>query len=183
MTAQNPPNRYHMASISLHWLMLALFIGVYASIELRGLFEKGTELRETLKSLHFMFGLLIFFLVWLRLALRIKYAAPRIAPVLPRWQALAATLVHVLLYVLMIGMPLAGWFMLSAYGKPIPFFGLALPALMGPDKLLGGQIKEVHELVGNIGYFLIGAHAAAALLHHYIQRDNTLRAMLPTTPA
>ena len=183
MTAQNPPNRYHMASISLHWLMLILFIGVYASIELRGLFEKGTELRETLKSLHFMFGLLIFFLVWLRLALRIKYAAPRIAPVLPRWQALAATLVHVLLYVLMIGMPLAGWFMLSAYGKPIPFFGLALPALMGPDKLLGGQIKEVHELVGNIGYFLIGAHAAAALFHHYIKRDTTLRAMLPTTPA
>lgn len=183
MTAQNPPNRYHMASISLHWLMLALFVVVYASIELRELFEKGTELRETIKSLHFMFGLLIFFLVWLRLALRIKYAAPHIEPASPHWQALAAKLMHVLLYVLMIGMPLAGWFMLSAYGKPIPFFGLTLPALMEPDKLLGGQIKEVHELVGNIGYFLIGAHAAAALFHHYIQRDTTLRAMLPTTPA
>ncbi|MBH2010373.1 MAG: cytochrome B, partial [Xanthomonadaceae bacterium] len=44
-------HRYHMASISLHWLMLALFIAVYASIELRVLFEKGTELRETMKSL------------------------------------------------------------------------------------------------------------------------------------
>ena len=130
-----------------------------------------------------MFGLLIFFLVWVRLALRLKYAAPRIEPALPRWQARAATLVHVLLYVLMIGMPLAGWLMLSAYGKPIPFFGLTLPALMGPDKALGGQIKEVHELVGNLGYFLIGVHAAAALLHHYLKRDSTLRAMLPTTPA
>lgn len=183
MTAQNPPHRYPMASIALHWLMLALFVGVYASIELRGLFEKGTELRETLKSLHFMLGLSIFFLVWLRLALRICYAAPRIEPPLPRWQARAATLMHVLLYVLMIGMPLAGWFMLSAYGKPIPFFGLTLPALTGPDKPLAGQIKEVHELVGNLGYFLIGAHAAAALFHHYLRRDTTLRAMLPTTPA
>lgn len=183
MTAQKLPNRYHMASISLHWLMLILFVVVYASIELRGLFEKGTAERETMKSLHFMFGLLVFFLVWLRLALRIKYAAPRIEPAMPRWQALAATLMHVLLYVLMIGMPLAGWLMLSAYGKPIPFFGLELPALMGPDKPLGGQIKEVHELVGTIGYFLIGTHAAAALFHHYLKRDNTLRAMLPTTPA
>ena len=55
--------------------------------------------------------------------------------------------------------------------------------LMGLDKPLGGQIKEVHELVGTIGYFLIGTHAAAALFHHYLKRDNTLRAMLPTTPA
>ena len=42
-------NRYHRASITMHWLMLALFIAVYASIELRVLFEKGTELRETMK--------------------------------------------------------------------------------------------------------------------------------------
>ena len=172
-----------MASISLHWLMVVLFIAVYASIELRVLFEKGTELRETMKSLHFMFGLLIFFLVWLRLTMRIKYPALHIKPALPRWQALAAKLAHAMLYVLMIGMPLAGWFMLSAAGKPIPFFGLELPALIGKNKELAGQIKEVHELVGTIGYYLIGTHAAAALFHHYIKRDSTLRAMLPTTPA
>lgn len=172
-----------MASISLHWLMVVLFIAVYASIELRVLFEKGTELRETMKSLHFMFGLLIFFLVWLRLTMRVKYPAPHIEPASPRWQTLAAQLAHVMLYVLMIGMPLAGWFMLSAAGKPIPFFGLELPALIGKNKELAGQIKEVHELVGTIGYYLIGTHAAAALFHHYIKRDSTLRAMLPITPA
>ncbi|NDP61814.1 cytochrome b [Polaromonas sp.] len=179
MTVQKLTNRYHMASISLHWLMLALFIAVYASIELRVLFEKGTELRETMKNLHFMFGLLIFFLVWLRLAMRIIYPAPRIEPAPPPWQALSAKLAHVMLYVLMIGMPLAGWLMLSAAGKPIPFFGLELPALIGKNKELAGQIKEVHELVGTIGYYLIGMHAAAALFHHYIKRDSTLRAMLP----
>ena len=183
MILQKFSNRYHRASISLHWLMLALFIAVYASIELRVLFEKGTELRETMKSLHFMFGLLIFFLVWLRLLVRVKYPAPRIEPAPSQWQQTAARLAHLLLYALMIGMPLAGWLMLSASGKPVPFFGLELPALIGKNKELAGQIKEIHELVGTIGYFLIGTHAAAALFHHYIKRDTTLLRMLPKTSA
>ncbi|MDO9217871.1 MAG: cytochrome b [Lacisediminimonas sp.] len=179
MSIQKMADRYHLASISLHWLMLALFVAVYASIELRVLFDKGTALRDTMKNLHFMFGLLMFILVWLRIALRIKYPAPRTEPAPPKWQEVAARLAHLALYVIMIGMPLAGWLMLSASGKPIPFFGLELPALIGVNKPLAGQIKEVHELVGTIGYFLIGAHAAAALFHHYIQRDATLLRMLP----
>lgn len=172
-------NNYHKASMALHWAMLALFVGVYASIELRVLFEKGTEAREMMKSLHFMLGLLMFALVWLRLALRIKYPVPPIEPAPPRWQETGAKLAHLALYALMLAMPLAGWLLLSAAGKPIPFFGLELPALIGKNKELAGQIKEVHELVGTLGYFLIGAHAAAALFHHYIQRDNTLLRMLP----
>ena len=183
MMLQKFANRYHRASISLHWLMLALFIAVYASIELRVLFEKGTELRETMKSLHFMFGLFIFSLVWLRLLVRLKYPAPRIEPAPPQWQQTAARLVHLMLYALMIGMPLAGWLLLSASGKPIPFLGLELPALIGTNKALAGQIKEIHELAGTFGYFLIGMHAAAALFHHYIKRDSTLLSMLPNTSA
>lgn len=179
MAIQKIANRYHAASIALHWLMLALFVAVYATIELRVLFDKGTALRETLKSLHFMFGLLMFLLVWLRVAMRAKYPAPRIEPAPARWQAAAAKLAHLALYAFMIGMPLAGWLMLSASGKPVPFFGLELPALIGVNKPLAGQIKEIHELVGTIGYYLIGAHAAAALFHHYIQRDTTLLGMLP----
>jgi len=172
-------NHYHRASIALHWIMLALFVGVYATIELRVLFEKGTETRELMKNLHFMLGLCVFGLVWLRLAMRIKYPAPPIEPAPPASQEMLAKLAHVALYALMIGMPLAGWLLLSASGKPIPFFGLELPALIGKNKELAGQIKEVHEFVGTLGYFLIGAHAAAALFHHYIKRDNTLLRMLP----
>lgn len=178
-TLGNPGNHYHRASIALHWAMLALFMGVYASIELRVFFEKGSEPREMIKSLHFMLGLLMFALVWVRLAMRIKYPAPPIQPAPPALQEMAAKLAHVALYGLMLGMPLAGWLLLSAAGKPIPFFGLELPALIGKNKELAGQIKEIHELVGTLGYFLIGAHAAAALFHHYIKRDNTLLRMLP----
>jgi cytochrome b561 len=79
----------------------------------------------------------------------------------------------------MIGMPLAGWLILSAEGKPIPFFGLQLPALVSENKGLADTIKEIHETGGTIGYYLIGLHAAAGLFHHYVKRDNTLIRMLP----
>lgn len=179
MNFKKIPDRYNAMSMSLHWLVFVLFIGIYASINLRELFDKGTETREALKSLHFMLGLLMFALVWLRLAMRLKYPAPRIEPAPPKWQELASKLTHLLLYVLMLGMPLIGWLLLSAAGKPVPFFGLTLPALIGINKELASQLKEIHELVGTLGYFLIGAHAAAALFHHYIKRDNTLLNMLP----
>ena len=78
----------------------------------------------------------------------------------------------------MIGMPIGGWLILSAEGDPVPFFGLELPALVSPDKALAEQIEEIHETVGTIGYWLIGLHALAALYHHYVKRDNTLRRML-----
>ena len=54
---------------------------------------------------------------------------------------------------------------------------LKLPALIAPARALGRQLKELHELGGNVGYFLIGGHAVAALLHHYVLKDNTLRRM------
>ncbi len=181
MTFKKMTDRYHLSSVALHWLMLALFIAVYASINLRELFDKGTAPREALKSLHFMLGLLMFALVWLRLTMRIKYPAPAITPVPPAWQEAAAKVAHLALYAIMIGMPLMGWLLLSAAGKPIPFFGLELPALIGPDKGFAGQLKEVRETIGELGYLLIGAHAAAALFHHYIKGDNTLLRMRLST--
>ncbi|HLY96193.1 MAG TPA: cytochrome b/b6 domain-containing protein, partial [Sideroxyarcus sp.] len=72
-----------------------------------------------------------------------------------------------------------GWLLLSATGKPVPFFGLELPALIGENKDLAKTLKDIHEFVGTAGYYLIGLHAAAALYHHYIVRDNTLLRMLP----
>ncbi|PTU74735.1 cytochrome b [Pseudomonas mangrovi] len=179
MSWKNSENRYGSLSIALHWLMLILIAGVYACIELKGNFPKGSEPRELLKQWHFMLGLGVFALVWLRLLARLIAPTPRIVPAIPLWQALPAKLMHLALYALMIGAPLAGWLILSAADKPIPFFGLQLPALIGPNPELAGQIKELHELAGVAGYWLIGLHAAAGLLHHFIRRDNTLTRMLP----
>lgn len=179
MNWKNTTIRYGSLSIGIHWLMLLLFIAVYGSIELRVLYEKGSDPREALKAWHFMLGLLVFALVWLRIAARLSGPTPNIQPAPDKVQQLSAKLLHLALYALMIGMPLTGWLVLSASGKVIPFFGLELPALIGENKDLAKQIKEVHEFVGTTGYYLLGLHVIAALYHHYIKRDDTLTRMLP----
>ncbi|BAN50211.1 cytochrome b [Metapseudomonas resinovorans] len=179
MSLNNAPSRYGRLSIALHWLMLLLIAAVYACVEIKGNFPRGSETRQLLTQWHFMLGLAVFFLVWLRLFAVIAYPTPAIRPTPPGWQNALSKLMHVALYALMIGAPLAGWLILSAGGRPIPFFGLELPALIGPNKQLAGQIKELHELAGTAGYWLIGLHAVAALFHHYVSRDNTLVRMLP----
>lgn len=179
MNWKNTTIRYGSLSIGIHWLMLLLFIAVYGSIELRVLYEKGSDPREALKAWHFMLGLLVFGLVWLRIAARLSGPTPNIQPASDKVQQLSAKLLHLALYALMVGMPLTGWLVLSASGKVIPFFGLELPALIGENKDLAKQIKEVHEFVGTTGYYLLGLHVIAALYHHYIKRDDTLTRMLP----
>lgn len=172
--------RYHSLSIALHWITLALLITVYAFIELRGIFPKGGAAYNAMKTWHFMLGLTVFGVVGIRLVLRLVFRAPPITPHPPAWQLWLAKAMHLALYAFLIVMPLLGWLTLSAKGKAIPFFGLELPALIGPDKSLGGQLEEIHETIGTVGYFLIGLHAAAALFHHYFMRDDTVLRMLPS---
>ncbi len=169
---------YHRWSILLHWAMVVLFVLVYAFIELRVVFEKGTDARDAMKAAHFMLGLLVLLLVWLRLALRVVYRVQPIVPLPPAWQRMAAAVVQGALYLLMIGMPLAGWATLSAYDHPVPFFGLELPAIIAPDRALASQLQDWHVRIGDLGYWLIGLHAVAGLGHHYVRKDNALKRML-----
>ena len=171
--------RYGSLSIGLHWLMLLLIAAVYACIEWRGIFPRGSGARQMMQTWHFMLGLSVLVLATLRLLVKLRTATPAIVPTPPPWQAIAARAAHFGLYALMLAMPIAGWLLLSVSGKPIPFFGLELPALIGENKSLVRLIKEVHEAGGTVFYLLVGLHAAAALYHHYIVRDNTLRRMLP----
>jgi hypothetical protein len=69
--------------------------------------------------------------------------------------------------------------LLSAAGKPIPAFGLHLPALVPVSEPLADWLKPRHTTGGTLGYYLIGLHTAAALWHHNWIRDNTLRRLLP----
>lgn len=179
MNWKNTELRFGSLTIGIHWLMFVLLVAVYASIEMRVLFEKGTPMRDAFKMWHFMLGLLILVLIWFRIAARFFGPTPSIQPEPPRIQQLAAKLLHLALYLLMIGMPLTGWLMLSAAGKPIPFFGLELPALIPADKDVESQLKVLHEFVGTASYFLLALHVAAAFYHHHFQRDNTLTRMLP----
>lgn len=175
-----PGGRYHSAVIAMHWLTLALLIGVYAFIEFKDFFPKGSGARAAMQAWHATFGLTVFGLVFLRLLLRGIYRdTPAIDPPPPRWQQALAKVMHVTLYAFLIVMPLLGWFLLSAKGQLDLPLGLHLAPLIGPDKPLAKNIQNVHETIGNIGYYLIGLHALAALFHHYVQHDNTLWRMLP----
>lgn len=171
--------RFSSLSIALHWVMVLLISAVYATILLRENFPKGTDIREGLKTWHFMLGLTVLSLVIIRLIVRFSSRTPPITPEPPAWQRLLANAAHIGLYTFMLAMPLAGWVILSASGKPIPFYGLELPSLVGESKSFAGQVKEWHETAGTIGYFLIGFHALAALFHHYVVKDDTLRRMMP----
>ena len=174
------PRRYHGLSIALHWLMLLLIAAVYACIELKGNFPRGSEPRELLKQWHFALGMLVWVMVWVRLLARLLLPAP--AAVSAGWQNRVAAAMHLALYGLMIGLPLLGWLVLSAADKT-QILGIALPPLLAPNQALAGQLKEIHEWLGVAGYWLIGLHAAAAVLHHYVLRDDTLRRMLPARQA
>jgi cytochrome b561 len=178
MTTEKSTDRYSLASIALHWLMLLVLAAVYAAIELREFYPKGSDPREALKMWHFTLGLSVFGLVWLRIVARLVWPAP--SPVEGQaWLKPIAKFTHLALYLLMIAMPLAGWVILSAEGEPVPFFGLELPALTGANEALAERVEELHEVMGTIGYWLIGLHALASLFHHYVLRDRLLARMLP----
>lgn len=180
MNFRNTHDRYGSLSIGMHWLTLLLLVGVYAMINLHDLAPKGSALRADLKLWHFALGLSVLGLVAVRLAARLfSGPAPRIDPGPPLWQQRLTEAVHVALYVFMICMPVLGWLVVSAKGDPVVFLGLPLPMPIDQDKALSKSLKEIHETIGTLGYYLIGLHAAAALFHHYVVHDNTLRRMLP----
>ena len=179
MTSEDRSFQYARPLVALHWLMFLMLIVVYAAMEFRVLYDKGMPERDFMKSLHFMFGLCVLLLVFLRLLA--KRLSPRPESVnsqgLHLWLHRAAGAGHGVLYLFMAIMPIAGWLLLSAAGKPIPFFGLELPALIAPDEALAKQIKSLHALAGNIGYGLIGLHVAAALFHQLVLKDQLLQRM------
>src|SRR5690606_29678280 len=180
-TSPSTGRYYNPTAVAMHWFVLGLVVAVYACILLRENYPRGSDIREALKTWHYMLGLSVWALVLVRIVLRLfVWKAPRITPAAPRWQMLLAHVVHLGIYAFMFLMPLGGWLLLSAEGDPVPFWVLQLPsAPIAPSETLADQIKALHETGRTIGYFLIGLHAVAALYHHYVVRDDTLKRMLP----
>lgn len=178
MSWKNSEQRYGTVSIALHWLMALLMVGVYACIELHEAYGR-TPTAAMFERWHTMLGLAVLWLVVVRLVLRFMQPTPAIVPPMVDWQHKLAMLMHVALYAFMVVSPLIGWLMFSAEGHDVMFFGLQLPSLTERDRAFAVQVGEVHEAVGTLGYFLIGAHTAAALFHHHVVKDNTLLRMLP----
>lgn len=177
----NPVTRYTAMAIALHWLTaLLIFTAFPLGVYMHELALSPLKLQ--LASYHKWLGVTIFLLTVARLAWRATHTPPPLPETIPLWQQRAAHGLHFLLYVLLLAIPLTGWLMSSAKGFPVVYFGLVqLPDLVGKDKVLGDLLAEVHEIL-NLGLLaLVGMHIAAALKHHFIEHDATLRRMLPLT--
>lgn len=171
--------RYSRQQIIFHWLSLLLITITYAAIEMKGLVPKSSPWHDYLKLIHFNAGCLVFITMLIRLILRKYNEAPAIIPTPPQWQLRLSTLVHKLMYASFILLPILGIIVLTVAGKQWALFGVHIPEIMVPDKVTAKSIKEIHETIANIGYFLIALHAGAAIYHHHIVKDDTLKRMLP----
>lgn len=134
-------------------------------------------------QLHKSVGVVLFALVLFRLVWRLTYRSPELPSAMPRTERLAALGTHAILYALMLTMPLTGWLLASAspLGIPTLVFGvLPLPHPIGPDADTEAVLSGLHLAGGLALLALAGLHVAAALKHHFIDRDDVLRAMLPS---
>lgn len=172
-------SRFSKLQIHLHWLTLMLIAITYAAMELRGWFPKGGNAYLLMKETHYNAGVFVWFLMIVRLIIKHKYSDPAIIPPPPAWQLASAKLMHILLYVSFLALPLLGILTMAFGGKSWTFLGLNIPPFVDSNGEIKSVVKDIHETLANIGYFLIAAHAGAALFHHYIQKDNTLVRMIP----
>lgn len=164
---------YSKISIWLHWATLILLISVYSCIELRVLFEKGTDARNLIKTFHYFFGMLVFVVVFFRLIARVL--SPKVSREnygeLQRW---SSTCMFFALYGLMILMPILGYILISAEGNVVNFVSIQLPLLDIKSNDLAHQIEEIHEILGKVGYGLIALHSLAGLFHYFVLNDQTM---------
>ena len=169
--------QYHPASVFLHWLVFLLVVAAFITIELKGQFPKGSEARDLCKSIHGVFGQLIFLAMIVRLAIRKIYGVPQPTNPIPLFTRLAKAM-HFLLYALLLISPIFGILYFQYAGKEIHFFGLVWPQFVTPNPEMKKFVEGIHEFLGNSLYFLIVIHALAALWKHYVVKDDTLRRML-----
>ncbi len=136
--------------------------------------------QNKLYDLHRSFGALILLLTGLRLLWRLYAPPPPTVPGMPVWQEKAALYMHRLLYLMLFAMPLLGWAGTSAFPATITVFGLfTLPALVAPDRELSELLLGIHWRLAFLLCAMILGHAVAALYHHFILKDETLKRMLP----
>ena len=171
-------HRFSPGQRVLHWLIAIciiamLFIGV-------GMVSTITPIHLALISLHKPLGIAILVLALIRLVLRLRHGAPTLPADLPEPMRLAAHLSHYALYILMIGMPLLGWSMLSAAGYPVVLYGgVRLPAILPQSDRLHTLLWNAHFYLAFLFFALILMHFAAALFHALVRRDGVFETMAP----
>jgi cytochrome b561 len=168
-------DRFTPLQRALHWLMAVcilamLFIGV-------GMVSTIRPVYLSLVSIHKPLGIVILVLALIRLAVRLRRGAPPLPVSMPEPMKLAAHLSHLAFYLLMIGLPLIGWGMLSAADYPVVVFGIHLPSILPHSNGLHTLLWNAHRTLALCFFALIVLHLAAALLHALVRRDGVFQTM------
>ncbi|MDO8800869.1 YceI family protein [Phenylobacterium sp.] len=179
-------DRYRTPAIVLHWLIAA---AILFQMQLPWRFH-GLKTPEAfaLIQLHKSVGITILVLSLARLGWRLANPPPPEPETLAPWERWLSQTVHWGLYVLMIGMPITGWIMVSTSKTGIPTVlwgaipwphapGFAAMASAGRE-VWNGVAQETHELLGWGFYLLIGLHVAGALKHQLFSRDEPVLARM-----
>lgn len=180
MNEDTAGHRYSKVAMALHWL-LAIGVITQWQIAVAGENAPTDEAGSAIMAKHFSLGVVLMLLALARLAWRLARPNPPLPADLAGWERLLAKVTHTLFYLLLIGMPLAGWLAMSKYGNGVDVFGLfALPALpVSPDPEGASDIFHLHAAAGIALLVLSAVHILGTLKHTLIDRDGNLFRMLP----
>ncbi len=180
MPAPSPvPTRYTAFAIAWHGLMALVIAGLFAlGIYMHDLPFSPTKLQ--LYSWHKWGGVCVFLLVLIRLVWRLIHRPPALPAHMQGLVRVAAHAGHHVLYLLMFAVPLSGWLMSSAKGFQTVLFGVwPIPDLLTKDPALAGILQPLHFALNMLLLIVVIGHVAAALKHHWIDKDDVLTRMLP----
>lgn len=172
--------RYQAPLRALHWLTVLAVIVVFGVTYLEAFFPRGSAGRAWIWWTHISVGLLLIAFIAVRIPTRFLGANPAPSKQISRPVAIASHIAHGLLYLLLIATPLVGIYLAFLRGNAVTFFSLfTIPSPIAANRDLARQVIEVHETLANALVILALLHAAAALMHHYLLKDDVLVRMLP----
>lgn len=172
-------SRYTSTALTLHWLAaLLIFCGFGLGLFMTGLEFSPAKFRYY--AWHKWIGITVFLIAAARLAWRAAHPAPPLPLTMPAWQVRASRASHALLYVLMLAIPLSGWIYSSSTGVSVVYLGLVpLPDLIPKDRETAKTLLILHKTLNYTLAAVVTVHVAAALKHHFVDRDGVLARMLP----
>jgi len=185
MSLANTPDSYGSVAKAFHWIVgvmiLALIpLGIVANALPADTSEQiGAKAR--LFTVHKTLGVALFFVALARILWAVTQPRPGALHPERRAETAAASAAHWILYASLILVPLSGWAHHAATTGFAPIwwpFGQSLPFLP-QDPRLAEVFAGLHIVFERVLAGTILLHVAAALKHHWWDRDATLRRMLP----
>jgi len=169
---------YDHVSITLHWLTAALVLTQFVLALTWDGFARPTH--RLMVAAHMSFGIVLAAVIVFRIAWR-AIPGHQTVPAVSGWTDVASRAVHYLLYAMLAAEAVLGFMLRWGGNESMNFFGLLMAPPFAPfSKATEHLIEELHEANGWAIVLLAGAHAAAALYHHYVLRDPVLSRMLPS---